>query len=181
MYACLHAPRRNIKASQQYELHRKLKHIKSPQRRASRGNGKTPLVIPTHSAHEVRLEGFRHAEAQRERGQISATQLPVCVQPGSESECSTMLCTRCVSERCRVDPQYSTSYVYTSYKRRMQRRRKQGSCALIKTSKTTPTACGGALEKRDLEADHSCFLQSNRTKEHRHLCFQGTKILNIIK
>ena len=90
-----------------------------------------------------------------------------------------MLCTRCVSERCRVDPQYLTSYVYSSYKRRLQRRRKHGSCGLIKTSKTTPTACRGALEKRDLEADHSCFLQSNRTKEHRHLCFQGTKILNI--
>ena len=46
-------------------LHRKLKHIKSPQRRASGGNGKTPLISPTHSAHEIRLEGFRHAEAEK--------------------------------------------------------------------------------------------------------------------
>ena len=70
--------------------HRKLKHIKGPQSRAGAGNGNTPLISPTRSAHEFGLrvivtwrrrrrntgdrydrtgtsEGYRHVEAEKKK------------------------------------------------------------------------------------------------------------------
>ena len=38
--------------------HRKLKHIKSPQRRAGAGNGNTPLISLAHNAHKFGLRVF---------------------------------------------------------------------------------------------------------------------------